>query len=169
MGYKYFYDLPVYRLTEQQYYHEREKYIEEAIFPRNTPNLEQLRQLEKDKPSIINALRLRHEISYGGAWKFNEIIGYIRLHFLGTQVRGAYFDPNKKRIVRTRCRTLDLQTLKLAPEIDIEHPISNTTILAAVTQYIQDCRRELPRRFIDTELFDSLSLHINWLALFNSK
>jgi hypothetical protein len=31
------------------------------------------------------------EMRYGGPWNFNEIIGFIRLHFLGSQIRGEYF------------------------------------------------------------------------------
>ena len=169
MGHIYFYDLPVYRLAEDNYYEAREKYTKDIIFPKDATNILKLQQLENNNPKINDALRLHLEKSYGGAWRYNEIIGYIRLHFLGTQIRGEYFAPNKKRIVRTRNRTIDFQTWNLIPEIDIQRPINNVTILHAVNVYIQGCRKKLSRRYIDTELFDALSPHINWLTLFNKK
>ena len=39
---------------------------------------------------------------FGGAWKYNEIIGYIRLHFLGNQIRGEYWGVKAMCQVRTR-------------------------------------------------------------------
>ena len=135
-------------------------YTKTARFPSsNTPPL--------GAGFFINALRSHLEKSYGGAWNYNEIIGYIRLHILGTQIRGEYFAVNKKRILRTRNRQLEFKTWKLAPEVEIQDPFNDTNILAAIYQYIDDCRRELPSRFIDSEVFDGLSGFVNWERLFN--
>lgn len=169
MAHKYFYDLPVYRVAKDQYYKERAEYIENVIFPPAGKDTSALRKLEAEKPGLNDFLRNYLENSYGGHWEFNEIIGYIKLHFLGTQVRGEYYASSKKRIVRTRSRTLEFQTWKLAPEVDIDLPLTNTTIRKAISDYIQDCRKEIPRRFIDAALFEAVSPHVDWLSLLRQK
>ena len=73
----------------------------------------------RKEPTQKNAAEDRLRQSYGGAWEYNEIIGYIRLYFFGTQVRGEYWGVNSKRVVRTRKKTLEYKTWKLAPEIDL--------------------------------------------------
>ena len=164
VAHKYFYDLPVYRVARDHYYKERAEHIENVIFPLAGKNNDALRKLESEKPGLNDFLRNHLEKSYGGQWEFNEVIGYIRLHFLGTQVRGEYYAPSKKRIVRTRTKTLEFQTWKLAPEVDIELPVTNTTIRKAISEYIEACRKEVPRRFIDTGLFEAVSPHVDWLS-----
>ena len=163
---RYFYDLPVYRLRRDEYYAARDKYIDQTLFQPGTPEEPNLRQHENSNPRSNDTFRDHLVRVYGGCWEFNEIIGYIRLHSLGSQVRGEYFAVAKQRIVKTRKKTLECITLKLAPEVDIEPPFGTTEVLTAVQQYIRDCKMELPKRFIDTSNFDKLSPYINWETLF---
>jgi len=109
--------------------------------------------------------------AFGAAWQFNEIVGYVRLHFVGTQIRGEYAGPNRTRIVRSRSRSwaIESQTWKLAPEVEIGLPISKDTITTAIRRYVADCRRELPRRYIDTEVFETLLPHIDWVSVFSTE
>jgi hypothetical protein len=166
MAWRYFFDLPVYRLQRDKYYEARNKYIEDALFLAGSTDEELLRQRNRADPSRNGAFRDHLERTYGGCWEFNEIIGYIRLHFLGSQVRGSYFAVAKQRIFRTRTKTLEFRTLKLVPEIDIENPYGKTEVLSAVREYINNCKRELPNRHIDTSKFDILAPHIDWEALY---
>jgi hypothetical protein len=100
---------------------------------------------------------------------YNEIVGYIRLHFLGSQVRGEYIGVRKKRIVRTRTKIVEFHTWKPAPEVEISRPTANEGIFGAALEYIALCRKELPRRYIDTELFDLIGKHVNWLGLMETQ
>jgi hypothetical protein len=161
----YFYDLPVYRLSREAYYKAQDEHIEAVLFPENDPLTAELRKMDKANTNSNATLRGHLERRYGGCWEFNEVVGYIRLHFLGTQVRGEYFAVAKKRIVRTRTKTFEYQAWKLAPEVDIEPPFRNAEILAAVLTYIEDCRREVPKRFIDTSIFEMVAPHINWVEV----
>src|SRR4029077_5456422 len=97
----YFYDIPVYRLPAKQYYAEMDQHIDTVLFPPNDPYSGALREMERKNPNENVALRDHFYRSYGGPWQFNETIGFIRLHFLGSQIRGAYFAVKRKRIVRT--------------------------------------------------------------------
>jgi hypothetical protein len=162
---QYFFDLPVYRLSAEQYYAERDAYIKRIIFRTGTPEAPDLQQRDKASPRINAAFRNHLTEKYGG-WEFNEIIAYIRLHFLGSQIRGEYFAVDRKRIVRTRTKPFDYKTWKLAPAIDIEQPCGTREVLGAIQRYIQACKSELPQRFIDTSSFDKLAPHIDWGTLY---
>lgn len=157
VGMKHFFDLPVYRLAREIYYQQRAEYVEGVLAPKNSTQTEEL------------CIRDHLERSYGGIWEFNEIIGYIRLYFLGTQVRGEYFSVSKKRVVRTRTKTFEYQAWKLAPEVDIPHPFTQETILCSIREYINACKKELPKRYIDTSMFEAIAVNVSWLSVFRSK
>ena len=168
MSREYFADIPVYRLPREKYYADRQSYVDSVVYQIGTTEEHFLRERERDDPSRNIGIRTHLEKSYGGPWEFNEIIGYIRLHFLGTQVRGEYFASTKKRIVRTRTRTLEWITWKLAPEVDIDPPYGKEEILRAIRQYVCDCKRKLPRRHVDDELFERVAPHVDWPAVLRS-
>ena len=164
-----FFDLPVYRLTRAEHEVECQAYIRK-VFPRGTLHGDLLHQQETSDPADY-ARKIDQTLnSFGNPWQFNEIVGYVRLHFVGTQVRGEYFGPKGTRVVRSRSRWrgIEFKSWKLAPEAEIDRPILAGTILAAVERYIAACRRELPRRHIDTEVFQSLAPHINWPSIFSA-
>ena len=122
-----FFDVPVYRIPEKHYYADRQNYVERTMFA--DPTMRDFYQRER----TIAVQFEQHLIDrYGGCWPFNEIIGYIRLHFLGSQVRGEYFGLQAKRITRTRTKLFEHKTHKLAPEINIEIEATNSDIAALV-------------------------------------
>ncbi len=166
MSTKYFFDIPVYRLTADRYRSDFEAYANK-VMPQSDSRYN-VTLCGNNKVNQIHDTGYRDHIirAYGGCWRFNEIIGYIRLHFLGTQVRGEYFGVNRKRIVRTRTRQFEFHTWKLASEIDIPQPITSERVHNTVSQYLEACRAELPGRHIDTDLFDVIAKHVNWKKLF---
>jgi hypothetical protein len=156
----YFCDLMVYRLPREQYYSERERYVEKIMFP-----TEAHRQFYHGERSRGVAFKDHLVESYGGCWEYNETIGVIRLHFLGSQIRGEYFGVRARRIVRTRYKVFKYKTHKLAPEINIPGEATNAYIAGLVRQYVDDCRRELDNRYIDTEVLDRIAPHVDWRGL----
>lgn len=169
MGLKYFFDVPVYRVDEDSYYRNREEFIEQTLYPGDSKFSSELRRLHETEPRMAEAARTRLAESYGGAWKFNEIVGYIRLHFLGTQVRGEYHGIFKRRIVKTRTKTFEFINWKLVSEVEIPIPITDDGIFGAVLRYIEDCKKELPRRHIDATLLAAVGKHVRWSELFLEK
>ena len=81
---------------------------------------------------------------------------------------GEYFSVSAKRIVRTRRKVFEYQTWKLAPEVSFPRDGSNQVIWKAVQEYVEDCRKEVPRRFIDTELLDAIGPFLDWRAFLSS-
>jgi hypothetical protein len=153
-------------LTGDNYNKQRRQYIDNAIFPKNFPDSDALRKLDEKDPSQNAVFREHLQKSYGGCWRFNEIIGYIRLYFLGSQIRGEYYGVRKQRLVRTRTKKMEFQTWKLVPEIDIPFPTSNKEIFCTVNEYLDKCKKALPRRYIDTSMFEVIAPYINWRKLY---
>jgi hypothetical protein len=150
-GQVFLFDVPVYRLAEDEYYKQREAYV-----------LEHLATAGARSSEAQSAFRSHLEESYGGPWDYNEIVGYIQLHFLGSQIRGEYFSVDAKRIVKTRCKTFVFRAHKLAPEIQIPRDATSNEICQLVNQYLDKCAEELPRRYIDSSLLDSMAPYVDW-------
>lgn len=153
----YFFDVPVYRLAREKYDDELAKNINKAMCPD-----EMERIFYEHHPERAMTFRDDMQQIYGGCWDYNEIIGYIKLHFIGLQVRGEYFGVKSKRIVQTRRKIVEYQTYKLAPEIEVPYDASSEEIYGLIQKYLKDCQNELSRRYIDTERLDALAPYINW-------
>ena len=163
-----FIDIPVYRLAPERYYKEMESFIHKTIYPGLSDSDEMIRQLHLKNPDREMRLRDHLRTAYGGAWNYNEIIGYIELHFLGTQIRGEYWQMKGKRIQRTRRKESEYRTWKLAPEMDIPDEASNSEIFALIRDYISDCAKELKGRHLDVSRFETIGPHVDWRALLRS-
>ncbi|WP_353402076.1 hypothetical protein [Pseudophaeobacter arcticus] len=101
---KYFFDLPVYRLTKSKYY----KWRDETQIRPHEENWLSVRGRPMPQESK-NALD-QHVYEKYGPWEFNEIIGYIRLYFLGSQIRGDYLSAEKSgiQLVVEGCSLIEL-------------------------------------------------------------
>jgi hypothetical protein len=153
----YFHDLPVYRLTEEAYYKARDKQIADFVaYARKGlgPSPEQEKELTKNME--------QHDYDKYGPWCFNEIIGYIRLHFRGSQVLGKYFSVKRDRLVKTRKKTLVYRTHKLAPEHSVPQHATNEQILKVICDYVDACRKEEPRRRLDDTWLRTIGPFVDW-------
>lgn len=116
----------------------------------------------------MRQIREHAKVNFGGPWQYNEIVGYIRLHFVGSQIRGEYFAPNTSRIVKTRKRVFWLQTHKLAPEVSIPLTATSGQIFDLIKDYVDACKRELPRRYIDASQLMRLGPFVDWKGLYET-
>ena len=157
----YFLDLPVYRVSEDRYYDERESHVVKSICQAeieiNEMTETQSYLYEKQSPVLSER--------YGGVWEYNEIVGYIKLHFLGEQVRGEYFTTKPYRKVRTRRKLFVYSTHKLAPEVNLEKDSDNSQIYEKLIEYVELCRCELPSRYIDDRYIKLIGPHLDWNLL----
>jgi hypothetical protein len=166
IGDVYFMDLPVYRLPEEQYYRERDAWVQAtyerygSYRPDNpSPEMaEQFRQIE------ISA-RTHLATSYGGGWQYNEIVGFLQLYVCGSQVRAEQHITACKRVVRTRRKIFVWNTWNLAPETEIPRNGTNTEIFQAILEHVAGCRRELAGRYIDSTHLETLGPFVDWNAL----
>jgi hypothetical protein len=161
----YILDLPVYRLPEDQYNAERNAYVDRKmrqILLSTAPEHPATADNLSDRETSIRDFFFKQ---YGGIWRYNEIIGYLRLYFLGSQVRAEYWRVTAKRIVRSRRKCFTFWQWKLAPEAEL--PINGTSseIYWVVIDYIKNCRTSLPGRYIDATPLITLGPHLDWYQL----
>ena len=164
-GTLFFYDIPVYRLPKDQYYAERDRHVDLVMYGTH-PEDRKTRQAfyERNPDNKIN-FENHLQKSFGGPWIFNEVVGYIRLHFLGTQVRGELWMVDKKHIVKSRTKLIIWQTHKVSYEEAFPFNASNEQIYRAILTYLDRVKKELKGRVVDTELFERVGQFVDWNAL----
>lgn len=165
---KTFYDIPVYRLAQQKYETDIQSYIDLHMFGATEEERESRRVFYKKDPD--RKLRIQDHLwkNFGGAWQFNEIIGYIRLYFSGSQILGEYWQIDAKRIVKTRRKRFVFTTYKIAPERDIPADSTNQEIYEIIMEYLNEARTELKSRFVDISLFETIGPFIDWRAVYEN-
>jgi hypothetical protein len=161
------FDVPVYRLRRDRYNKEMDEHIERQMYPPGASWADQMRALHEREPALRIQFHDHLWRSYGGMWRYNEIVGYIRLHFLGSQIRGEYSSSIKKRLVRTRTKTFVYQTHKLAAEVTIPKDAASDEIFSLLNQYLLNCQHELPKVHVDTTMFDAVAPYVEWQRLYS--
>ena len=159
----FFCDLPVYRLSEPEY----EKW-QDNRYRQDTADLRSAEAQGFTIPLTTYTFfqeRLRERY---GPWQFNEILGYIRLHFLGSRLRGQYFSAEKARNPVSRHKVFTCRSVNLSSEMGISKTASNEEIYATIREYIKNCRGELRAgRVIDAAQLMALGPHVDWRGLVN--
>lgn len=163
---KYFYDVQVYRLSRERYYRDMDEYIKKHMYSGIPSHIKMMEDFYRKEPTRKREAEDRLRKSYGGAWEYNEIIGYIRLYFLGTQIRGEYWGVNSKRVVRTRKKILEFKTWKLASEIDLHREPDSFSIFSKIMEYLGKCQKELKGRYIGTDNFKAIGPYVDWKSLY---
>lgn len=157
---EFLFDVPVYRLHPKAYEDAKAAYTNNAL------DRVGLREAGSENAHLVDIYETRLWHKYGGAWRYNEIIGYIRLHILGDQVCGEWWAVDAKRIVRTRTKQFEFKNWKLAPERRIPSQPSTEEIYRTILQYLDDCRREgeLKDRYVDSKSLEAIGPFVDWLA-----
>lgn len=151
---KYFFELPVYRLSEKDYEKEEDtfllKYYNEVHLRNGRVNSSISYEEFKEKSML-----------YRDIWQYNEIIGYIKLYILGSQIRGEYYQHKTSRIRKTRTKHFKFLTLKLVSESNLSNK-TNEEIYNIILKYIEDCNLELQKRYIDIKYFKQIGKFVDW-------
>jgi hypothetical protein len=159
------YDLPIYRLSRKKYDQDMQARLKRAVEP--------WRQATGNEPprEVVDWTSQRQHEAFG-PWEFNEIIGYIRIYVLGSQVRGEHFSAEKARNPLGRRRVFVLKSLKLASEVEIGdfgRAFSSNDVWEAIQKYIVRCQKELRNgRLIDDKLLRAIGPHTDWIAVINN-
>ena len=157
------FEIPVYRLTEQEYSKKQNEYVAKHVGGYDSNKL----LIKASKPEGGEEARKKiNEASFffkefGGGWRYNEIIGYIRIYKYGSQVRAEYWQNDVKRIVKTRKKIFVIKSRKLVPEVNIK----NGDIGSAIDVCINQCKNELSNRCLDLETYELVLRNVNWKSV----
>jgi hypothetical protein len=158
-------DLPVYRLSEARYYEDLQRHVDAYICGDEPEKRKEREAFYERNPGHRIMFAAHAQKQYGGPWRYNEVVGYVRLHFLGSQIRGELFMVDKKKIVRSRTKVMRCRCLKVAPELTILRDGSNAEIYETILRYIAAARKELRRRHLDSSIFETTGPYVDWKAL----
>ena len=160
----YFADLPVYRLPEDVYYKERAEYVDYYMYgdtEESRKTWEEIYRVESYRIQTMDGLQK----TYGGPWRFNETIGYVRMYFFGDQVRGELWWVDARRIVRTRKKLILNRGHKVVTEVMVPKNASSSDVWRSVMEYVGRARRELLPRYLDSSMLEVLGQHTDWRSL----
>ena len=157
-----FFDVPVYRLSQEEYEAQQQAFFQKS----HADSGLLIEGMYRRHPDIKEQWQ-RHYEEIGGGWLFNEVIGYIRLFFYGTQIRGEYWRVKAKKLVKSRTKIFSLHELKVADEEEIPPGISNSGIFKLVLNYLTKAQntRAIRGRFIHTSVLEYIGPYIDWNAL----
>jgi len=161
----YLFDVPVYRLPREKYEAGQKAYIESVMF--ETDDFRQFYESNRNQEIMMRDHLWKR---YGGPWQFNEIIGYIRLHFFGTQIRGEWWRVGAKRVARTRTKILVNRGWKVVYEEEIPDGSASNDIYLLILSYLERAQNDehLKRFYVDTSVFERIGPHIDWVAAFKA-
>lgn len=154
---RYFLDLPIYRLTLDQHTAALEEAKKKYLAPLEA-------QKEAAPESYVHADRW-FDAYHWYPWRYNEIIGWLRLYALGTQIRGELWFVKAKRItqgMRKRFFYVGKAFESSFRETHSNEQIANG-VEKAIRQFLQE--RRMKRRALDLECFEVAASVLNWRVL----
>ena len=118
-------------------------------------------------------LRMSLEDSFGrryiAPWRFNQVIGWVRLYKLGTQLRGEAWFMNAKRAGRQVSKKQFSMHGK-AFELRVWPEQTSTQIFEAIVEDLRQFEKGSARRiYLDLECFENLGSFVDWRTLMDSK
>jgi len=117
-----------------------------------------------------NDRRLSHKILWEksmGPWRFNQIVGWVRVYRLGDQLRGEYWSIKAKRFgwqLRKKCFIPQGKAFEIWPG-DKE---TTKQIFNRICQRLRTFENELRGRVIDLESFENLGRFVDWCRLIST-
>ncbi len=160
------FEISVYRLAEKAYSKKQREYVNKHVGDYDSEKL--LFQVIKDHHNDDARRKIRDASfwfkEYGGGWRYNEIIGYLRIYKYGSQIRAEYWQNDVKRIVKSRKKKFVIKDRKLVPEVSIK----NGDIGAAIDLCVNECKNKLTNRYLDLETYELVLRDVNWKSVLES-
>ena len=161
---KIFFEIPVYRIAEADYKKQMEAHIRKHI--PTYRGLEDLLRYRLDNPGKSHPdepLVGVYSKEYGGPWRYNEIIGHLRLYLYGHQIRVEYWQTQAKRIVKSRKKLFGSVSTKIVDEVTVKDLDSNKEIKGAIEAAIKLCENKFKNRYFDMHYFNAIKDHVSWV------
>lgn len=155
---KYLFEIPVYRISEEAYRAEQDQYIKA-----HEPTYDGAMSLLNDQDSRSAAKLVGYYAkAFGGGWRYNEIIGFIRIYRCGVQIRAEYWQTDVKRIVKSRKKVFVRKSHKIVHEVAIKDLGSNREIQKAIESCVDLCENHFIDRFLDIQTYRQILCKVDW-------
>ena len=158
-----FFEIPIYRCDQNQHTKEIEKERKNYIASRLqfAPKLPQ-ETYKQIRTSAKNDFNVHHWYP----WRYNEIVGWIRLYVDGTRIVGELWFVKKrisKNLIKKRFYYVEMKFIELC----FDDNESSVKIFEKVTNELRqlNSKRSLRKRYIDIEMFQTIGPFIDWRQL----
>jgi len=158
---KYFFDIPIYRCPVEKHTQELDNAKKARL-----QNLIDIHGPEVMKSESYKWVANDFDRVEWYPWRYNEVIGWIRLYAAGSQVKGELWFTNAKRIRRDLKRNRIYYRGK-AFERTIRKNQASTEIIKIICEElaIQEKKYPVKGRYLDIETFCRIGEFINWRQL----
>lgn len=104
--------------------------------------------------------------TYGGPWRYNQVVAWLRVYIFVSQLRGDIWVLNSKRFVRNPTRKQFRWSGKVF-EISVWPKERPSAIIRHLNEALDVASREFRdgRYTMDRSAFDAVAPHINWRCL----
>ena len=154
----YIFDIPVYRCDEMTHHKEYEKIKERKLKPFS----------KDDTPLAYTNMKQWVEQEYGYPWKFNEIVGYLRLFIHGNRIKGDLHHIK----VRYPRRGTKGKIFYQGKVFEYTPKLSDTSLM--IYEGLLDSLRQLKhpplhRRYLELEEFVKYGKFVDWRNLIEAE
>lgn len=153
---KYFFEIPIFRLSETEYNKSLQVKINRQIelYKKNTPGI------MYDYTSIV----LKNFEDDFSNYRYGELVGIIKLFILGNQIRGELYFVKQKITSSLKNKTWQLQEMKIF-EFTIHQSFTSKKIYNLIIYNLDKYQKEnkkLRGFHIDLSVFKNVGEHINY-------
>lgn len=163
---KYFFEIPIYRVSEVKYNEQMEDFIRKRV--PTYEGFEQELQYRLKNPGEIHPDSLLVGLlcrEFGGPWLYNEIVGYLRLYLYHSQIRVEHWQHDVKRIVKSRKKLYCRKSPKIIEEINIKDRSSKSEVKEAIEAAISACEFKFKGFYLDLNYFNMMKDHVDWAGV----
>lgn len=146
------FEIPVYRLREADYCKQMSAYM--------------VKTKSQGSSNLSDSYLIAQ---FGGEWRYNEIVGFLRFYLYGkSQIRCEFWETAAQKKVRSRKRMKFFEKRSgryCSEQISISH--SNKDLASSMKSAVAHCEQRICEKgwILDKELFDNTVDHINWQSL----
>ncbi|MBU1298081.1 MAG: hypothetical protein KJ963_06865 [Bacteroidetes bacterium] len=157
---KYFFTIPVYICSPEEYNKKRERYFNNQFKRYKVDDSKESKELFEEAFKMY----LWHP------WKFNQIVGFIELFIWGKDIRGEYYFISSKRL-SVHQKNKKYTWCGKAFEMGVYFEKQSDTIYKTLIEHLENLRNEKPfkGRYIDLREFYEISSFIDWKRLLGYK
>lgn len=159
----YFFDIPVYRCPEERFDRERDEALAKRL-----AEIKDMGVPREKAPESYDMNEQHFQKEYGGPWRYNQTIGWLRLYAEGSHIGGHLWMVDAKRIQRNmRNKRFYLRTGSNVLVANFMPDADAKVIYQETKSAIERLSRESPLkgRYVDLETFCNLGPFIGWRSL----
>jgi len=158
----YIFDIPVYRCRKERYYIEMgeavEKHKKECF---EWPGFSRKRKSSRETLSRVEA---DVRTAFGGAWEFNQIIGWVRLFPENNGLGAHVWFVEGRRLTRKMRKLFRLQAMSSCPLNYSPPPADSLQIFRDLLKGLEDMAKQRPLKehYLDLSVLRRTAPFIDW-------